>query len=112
MKFIKLTQGKFVLVDDEDFEWLNQYKWYCQKALSNRFYARGQAGKNKKTIFMHRFILNINDKRRIDHMNGDSLDNRKSNLRICTQQQNLFNKKMYKNNKSGYKGVWFTKNRI
>lgn len=58
---------------------------------------------------LHRFILNINDKKVIDHINGNSLDNRKENLRVCTQQQNLFNKTLSKKSKSGFKGVWFRK---
>jgi hypothetical protein len=106
MKEIKLTQGKVTVVDDEDYEWLNQWKWH---------YAGGSAlrniVKNKKwkSIWMHRLIMNTPDDLYVDHINHNRLDNRKKNLRICTTGQNNRNSLKRKNNKSGYKGVYWKK---
>lgn len=110
MKKIPLTQGKFALVDDEDFEWLNQYKWYAAKQ-SNIFYAWRKVGKypNQKTIRMHRQIMNAPKNQDIDHINHNGLDNRKFNLRFCTDSQNQHNQLPYKNCSSTYKGVCWKK---
>ena len=90
MKKIKLTQGKVALVDDEDFEKESQYKWAACR--------------------QHRLVLNFYGKNLcVDHINGDPLDNRKVNLRICTQAENRRNSKINKRNISGYKGVSFIK---
>ncbi len=113
MKEIQLTQGKVALVDDEDYEYLNQYKWYANKN-ANTFYAVRNLSINKKNdskIFMHRFITNnMNPKMHTDHFNGNGLDNRKINLRICTNSQNAMNQTKQINNTSGYKGVTYFKN--
>lgn len=101
MKEIQLSQGKVALVDDEDFEYLNQWKWH----FSSRGYAMRRA--YKKNIHMHRAVFRIDEKLQCDHINGNRIDNRKSNLRPCTQNENMMNKKAYKNNKTGYKGVNF-----
>ena len=107
-KEIILTQGKVAIVDDIDFEYLNQFKWYASKS-SGKFYARRNLRINKKyfgCILMHRLIIkNTDSKMHTDHYNGDTLDNRKENLRICTASENLRNQKKHFNNKSGYKGV-------
>lgn len=100
MKKIKLTQGKFALVDDEDFEWLNQWKWTYD---GNNGYAKRNI-KDKK-LYMHRLILNTPKGKVSDHKNGNKLDNRKINLRICTYSQNGMNKMIQSNNSSGYRGV-------
>lgn len=109
MKTIKLTQNKYALVDDEDFEYLSQFKWYYH----NRNYAaRQQWNKNKKVyenILMHRLILRPKKDELIDHMNFNGLDNRKVNLRICTKQNNNSYRTKHTNNKSGYKGVTWHK---
>ena len=110
MKEIQLTQGKVALVDDEDFEYLNQWKWYVNKWNSG-FYAVRNVRINKKYVgyvSMHRLLTNNEDKILItDHINGNTLDNRKSNLRICNYSQNNSNRKIHINNKCGYKGVRF-----
>lgn len=100
MKTIRLTRGKVALVDDKDFERVGQYRWYAQAVLSNKFYAR-----NDRLGLLHRFIMGISGKDTIDHVNGNPLDNRRKNLRICSFEDNLKNKNLYKNNTSGYKGV-------
>tara|TARA_R110000868_G_scaffold22844_2_gene93185 strand:- start:1428 stop:1913 length:486 start_codon:yes stop_codon:yes gene_type:complete len=108
MKEIQLTQGKVALIDDEDYEYLNQWKWYVQK-WNVGFYAVRNIRVNKKYggyVSMHRLITNNYDKNLItDHINGNTLDNRKLNLRICTYSDNNKNRNIAKNNLSGYKGV-------
>lgn len=102
MKSIPLTQGKFALVDDDDFERVNKYKW----CISSYRYAN-----NKNLGKMHRFILNINNpKIWIDHKDQNTFNNQKSNLRVATVSQNNSNiNKNRKNNKSGYRGVGYHK---
>ena len=111
-KEIQLTQGKVALVDDEDFEYLNQWKWYVQK-WNVGYYAVRNVRNNKKYIgyqSMHRLLSNNNNKSLItDHVNGNTLDNRKSNLRICSFSDNNKNRKISKNNSTGYKGVVYDK---
>lgn len=107
MKKILLTQGKFALVDDADFEWINQWKW----SLLQGKYAHRNLG-NGKWLRMHRLIVNTPTGMSTDHINGNGLDNRRSNLRICTQQQNTLNSVKKKNNSSGYKNIWWDKSRM
>jgi len=101
----KYGTGKFALVDDEDFEKLNQYKWHVYKI--GYIYARV----SKKYTYMHRLIMDARKGMEVDHINHDKLDNQKSNLRICTRQQNEHNQKPQKNGSSQYKGVCFHKSR-
>jgi len=107
MKEIQLTQGQVVLVDDEDFELLNQWKWFAIKGQNTFYAARHVKNKNKQTtIFLHRFIMNTTDpKIEIDHKDRNGLNCQKYNLRECDHAQNNQNKGLGKNNKTGYKGV-------
>lgn len=107
MKEIKLTQGKVALVDDEDFERINQWKWFAAKS-GNTFYA-----KRFGNIRMHRVVMGITSKHTqiIDHANGDGLDNRKGNLRICSNRENSANRRSAKNSSSKYLGVCYEKKR-
>lgn len=112
-KEIELTQGKFAIVDDEDYEWLNQWKWYCQFHRNRRYgYARRTAtnGNGKPLMVgMHREILGleIGDGIEVDHINHNGLDNRRANLRISTRGQNMRNRLKQRNNTSGYTGaIW------
>jgi len=112
MKQISLTQGKMALVDDEDYEYLNQWKWYahCRKN-SNIFYAcrwdKSRKEHPRKIIRMHRFILQPTKNLQVDHIDGNGLNNQRSNLRLCTGQQNSQNCRLARHNTSGYKGVTF-----
>lgn len=97
MKEIPLTQGKVTLVDDADYEWLNQWKWCAQSnKLSDVFYA--QHGFNvcpglRKYIRMHRFILGMTDpKVQVDHRDRDGLNNQRLNLRVTDASGNVHNR--------------------
>lgn len=108
MKKISLTQGKFALVDDDDFERVNRLKWFAGWSPHRRkFWAGTNPGprKTRKTIFLHRFLMDAPRGIQVDHINGDPLDNRKCNLRLCTNQENSRNRGKNKNNTLGYKGV-------
>jgi hypothetical protein len=109
---IPLTQGKYAIVDPEDFERLNKHKWYASK-WGNTFYAVRCAGPRNKTkyIRMHREIMRPPDHLVIDHINHKGLDNRKANLRNATRAQNNYNRVAIKRKgaTSKYKGVAWKK---
>lgn len=114
MREILLTQGKIALVDDEDFDRVNQYKWYAQKHPANgRWYARRNesiAG-TRTSLQMHRVIMGLEygDPRQVDHKDRENtLDNRRQNLRV-TLGQNPQNQGLHKDNTSGFKGVTWSK---
>lgn len=98
MKQITVTHGKVTLVDDEDFDYLNQYKWHCNKGYVSR------TGNNKH-LRMHRVIMHVQGDLQVDHIDGNPLNNQKNNLRICTSSQNNKNKKTPHTNTSGFRGV-------
>jgi hypothetical protein len=104
-KEIQLTQGKVALVDDADFDWLNQWKWTAHKDRFDKWYARRLqwTGVIYKTIYMHRLILNASKGAEVDHKDGDGLHNCRRNLRESTHKQNSANQKAKSN--TGYKGV-------
>lgn len=110
MKMIWLTQGQFTLVDDSDYDWLNQWKWYAAKR-NNIFYA----GRNEGGIHMHmhREILRLTVPSFFaDHEDGNGLNNQRSNLRIATRRENNCNRKSRKNSTSKYLGVcWHKQNK-
>lgn len=105
-KQIELTQGKFALVDDEDYDWLVQWNWYYDSGYAMRS-AKGCHGTRRPKIRMHREIISVSRELSVDHINGNKLDNRRCNLRACTQSENKRNRGKSKNNTSGYKGVHF-----
>jgi hypothetical protein len=113
-KEIQLTQGKVALVDDEDYDYLMQWKWcVCNKRF--KFYAVRNIPifNNKQTIIsMHRLIMKPDKDMLIDHLDGNTFNNQKKNLRICTHSENMRNSKIPINNTSGYKGVSLIKNTI
>lgn len=106
---IKLTQGLVTVVDAEDFERLSKWKWFAQKVRFTFYAARNirQANGKWKTARMHRVLMQPSEDMEIDHRNGNGLDNRRANLRICTRQENQHNRKLNKNNASGHKGVYW-----
>lgn len=101
MKKIKLTQGKYAIINDSDFDLVNKYKWI----FTGYACANAKKGRGNNVIRMHRLITNVSRGEIVDHKNGNKIDNRKSNLRICSMGENKMNQNIYKNNTSGFKGV-------
>jgi hypothetical protein len=110
MKEIKLTKDKVALVDDEDFEYLSQYKWYAF-AAGNTFYAAHKIyyeNGEKATILLHNAIIGISSNGfECDHIDGNGLNNKRSNLRLVTHRQNMQNRHDQKSSK--YPGVYWVK---
>lgn len=104
MREIELTQGYKALVDDEDYEFISQWKWCVLKTDCNVY-----AKRTSKAILMHREIIKFSNPGiffiEVDHKNHIGLDNQKNNLRICTRTQNMGNQRKRKNVSSKYKGV-------
>lgn len=93
MREVILSQCKIALIDDEDFEAINEFKWYANKHR-NTYYALRHLPINssKKLCYMHRVIMKSPTRKQIDHIDGNGLNNQKSNLRICTGSQNQQNR--------------------
>lgn len=112
MKHIKLNQGHLVRVDDEDYEELKEIPWYIIK-YRNKNYAIGEMRSSKgiDLVRMHRHILGLKSKdgKIVDHINGDGLDNRRENLRLCSLSQNRMNSRPRIVRTSKYKGLTFIK---
>jgi hypothetical protein len=102
----KIPVGKLeAFVDDEDFVSLSSLNWHLG---GSKGYATAFVG--EKTIYMHRVILSATSNERVDHINGNALDNCSSNLRLCSQSQNLMNARPRKHS-SKFKGVAWSANR-
>lgn len=106
MKEIPLTQGKIALVDDADYEWLSQWKWHFTPSYKNA--GAGYAKRSDRSA-MHRIILNAPKDKEVDHINRNSLDNRRENLRLVTLAQNRRNRSKHKLTKSQFKGIVWDK---
>jgi hypothetical protein len=108
MKTIPLTQGQVALVDDGDYEWLMQYKWFTFRNKQGKIYAarKQKVGVNRwTTVYMARQILGFPPSG-VDHIKGeDTLNNTRLNLRPATKQQNAANTAKRRDNTSGFKGV-------
>lgn len=109
---IKLTQGKFALVDAGDFEYISQWKWFFHKGYAVRRESRKlMVNGKRKTIYMHRLINRTPDGMETDHIDLNGLNNTKENLRSSSRSENLRNQGKQKNGKSSqYKGVSWNKN--
>lgn len=109
MKQIPLTQGKLTLVDDQDYDFLMQWKWHIQKSHKT-IYAIRTDNFNHTTIRMHRIIAKrMRLEGHIDHKDQNGLNNQRDNLRFATNSQQGANQKKHNNNTSGYKGVYWRK---
>jgi len=99
----KRGAGKFAIVDDDLLPFLSLYSW----CIDTQGYARAKIYWQNKSLWisMHQFILPPKNRKEVDHINGDKLDNRTCNLRLVSRQQNSWNITKVKA-KSGYKGVW------
>ncbi len=102
-RLIPLTQGKFAVVDDADYEWLSQWKWTAQRTPHGFYAIRQEKG---KLVLMHRLINDTPEGFGTDHRDGDGLNNRRLNLRTATQLQNMMNRKGKRGGTSKFKGVW------
>lgn len=111
MKLIPLTRGHFTKVDDEDYEFLIQWKWNAG-IRKNTIYAVRNTGKPWKVILMHREILGVTDSKiLVDHKDHNGLNNQRSNIRPCTHSQNAMNKKANKDSTSQFLGVSLYRNK-
>src|SRR4051812_44928107 len=103
---IQLSQGKVVIVDECDFEWLSQWPW-CAQLQSDGITYYAVRSDDRYHLYMHRAILGLNkgDGRYADHINLNTLDNRRVNLRVASPKDSAFNRGMRSDNTSGLKGV-------
>jgi hypothetical protein len=109
MKEIPLTQDLVVIVDDDDYEELMKYKWCARRGNANFWVAirNTLVGEGRpRQIQMHRQLLDAPENMEVDHINGNTLDNRRCNIRLATRAQNLANRRIFKNNPTGYKNVY------
>lgn len=115
MKKIQLSQGLEAIIDDEDFDWLNQWKWSAsaqgKRPETIKYRAVRIVSDNGKQccILMHREILGAPDGVGVDHFNGNPLDNQRRNLRLATQTQNMLNATAHIDAGSPFKGVYWQK---
>jgi len=121
------THGTFtVLYDAEDHDKVSAHRWFGSKDRTNKFYVvariphpdggwycspNGHKQRRQAGLQIHRLIMDAPKGMCVDHINGNPLDNRKSNLRICTRSENMRNRGAQKNNTSGYKGVSWHKHK-
>ena len=112
MKEIKLTKGYVALVDDEDFEWINQWKWQASVDERTVYAVRGvYANGRRRPLRMHRLIMGVfGSKIEVDHADGNGLNNTRGNLRPCTHAQNGMNRRNQLGSGSIFKGVCLNKN--
>jgi hypothetical protein len=108
MRAIELTRGQVVIVDDQDFLELAQYRW-CYSTVGYAVRRKKMPDGKSKVVYMHREIMNPEKGMEVDHVNGQKLDCRRDNLRLCTSGQNKYNIGKKRDNTSGYKGVWYSK---
>lgn len=107
MKKLELTRGLFSVVDDDDYERFKQYRWAANKVREGKF--RAVANVDGKPIYLHRAIMEAPEGMTVDHIDGDPLNNQRSNLRLCTQAENTRNQKLSRRSKTGFKGVSYFK---
>lgn len=108
MKTIPLTQGRVAVVDDKDYERLSQWRWFARRERCGNWYAARSVqlgGGRVECLLMHRIILGAEPGQVIDHVDGDGLNNQRSNLRFATPTTNQWNRKSNRNSSSAYKGV-------
>jgi hypothetical protein len=103
---IELIGGKCAIVDASDYEWLSRWKWRVGKFQNTNYAIRtGRCGQR----YMHTLLLGAKSEELVDHINGNGLDNRRCNLRVCTIAENARNRKKSPNKTSKYKGVSWDK---
>ena len=111
-KVIKLTRGMATIVDPEDYALVSQYKWHARYDPKTRSYRalhshRQEGPRNQRTIYLARLIMSAHPGSHVDHINHDTLDNRRCNLRVCSPAENNMGRKSHIKE---YKGVhWHTR---
>lgn len=121
VKRIPLTRSLFALVDDEDFDWLSRFRWSAVEGRCGAFYASRsvyvprreggprQYGRDMQRDVMERAVGAAPPGHKADHRNGDTLDNRRQNLRWASNTASNINRRLFRNNTTGYRGVTFDK---
>lgn len=102
-------KGLFALVDDADYEFLSQRKWHARTGKYTTYaqsYTSRKAVGGRRTLSMHRVILDAPENMDVDHVNGNGLDNRRENIRLATDQQNNWNSGIKKHSTNKYKGIY------
>ena len=110
MAKITLASGGVVLVDDEVVPLLAGYRW--GKGSRDYVIANSRQQNGAVVLYMHRIIAGASEGEEVDHINGNTFDNRRENLRICTHAENMRNRKVHKNNRLGVKGVYLARGKF
>ncbi len=105
-KELKLIGGRTSFVDSNNYNQLAEMKWWCGGVNKHRY---AYTIINSKVVLLHRFLMTPQKDFEVDHINHNTLDNRKENLRIVTRSQNMMNSSLRKDSKTGFKGVTFKK---
>ncbi len=112
LKTLELTQGQVAVIDDTDFDNLKAFNWFAVKDR-DRWYAATSIVRDdgkRQLLRMHRFVADAPAEMQVDHINGNGLDNRRSNLRVCTHQENQWNRQAApRNSTTGLQGVNYNK---
>lgn len=107
---IPLTNGKRTEIDIDDYDRVAAHKWYAAPNGTNIYAIReARVDGKQKTVRLHRFIMNAPPDKHVDHINGNGLDNRRCNLRLCTHAENMLNKRVRQDSASGFTGVYLNK---
>ena len=110
-RLIPLTQGQFAIVDDDDFEWLSQWKWYAHKRPCTFYAERTEVISGRKVkVWMHRLISGTPERQFTDHIDGNGLNNVRQNLRNVSHQDNMVNRARWRRGStSQYRGAYLDK---
>ncbi|MBV8176367.1 MAG: HNH endonuclease [Verrucomicrobia bacterium] len=106
VKRLELTRGYYALLDAEDYEFASRFRW---RAVTKGKWTYAYGRVDGEDMFMHRALLKAKPGEQVDHENSNGLDNRRRNLRLCTQPKNSRNQKVGAHNTTGFKGVRYSK---
>jgi hypothetical protein len=103
---IPLSRGLIAIVDVDVYDYLMQWKWFATlRPSGDGYYAVARINGESNHTPMHHLIVHVPEGMEVDHKDGNGLNNVRSNLRVCTHQQNLFNRRKNRSSTTGYKGV-------